>query len=316
MKKLFTLLTAIFAVFVSSCTYDDTALVEDLNNLRNEVENLKDQVDEQQTLLNALANQLTIISIEATSEGYIITFSDNSTITINHGKDGANGKDGADGKDSSIINIEWDEDSVSFTLSDGTILVIPLESIETAPEIPNNPTVSVEAVDLGLSVKWASCNVGATKPEESGDYFAWGETKTKEEYTEDSSLTFGESMENISGNPQYDAATANWGNNWRIPTKSETDELVDNCTWNWTILNGVNGMEVTGPNGNSIFLPAAGYHGSWSLEFVGSRGVYFSSTPDEDYNDLAYSLYFDNQDYFRGWDHRNTGLSIRPVQDK
>ena len=69
MKKLFTLLAAIFAVFVSSCTYDDTALVEDLNNLRNEVENLKDQVDEQQTLLNALANQLTILSIESTSEG-------------------------------------------------------------------------------------------------------------------------------------------------------------------------------------------------------------------------------------------------------
>ncbi len=78
-----------------------------------------------------------------------------------------------------------------------------------------------EYVDLGLSVKWATCNVGATKPEEYGNYYAWGETATKSEYTEDNSLTYGKQMRDISGNAQYDAATANWGGTWRMPTNDE-----------------------------------------------------------------------------------------------
>mgnify|MGYP003306024577 CR=1 FL=1 len=308
MKKLFTLLTAAVAVFVSSCTYDDTALVEDLNDLRNEVENLKDQVDEQQTLLNALANQLTITSIKATSEGYVITFSDDSTITIRHGKNGADGEDGkngADGKDSSIVNVEWDEYSVTFTLSDGTVLVLP-----------RTETPVCEAVDLGLSVKWASFNIGATKPEEFGDYFAWGEISPKAQYIESNCLTYGKTMGDISGNPLYDAATANWGGDWRMPTKSEIQELVISGDVNWTTYNGVNGYLVTGPNGNSIFLPAAGMFSGSSSDLVGSKGYYWCSTPYDDSDTASYELGFSSEGHGWYWSLRYFGHCIRPVQDK
>ena len=143
MKKFFVLLTALFAVLVSSCSYDDSALFRDLNALKNKVENLENRVDEQQVLLNALANQLTIVSVETTADGYVITFSDNSTLTVNHGKDGANGEDGKDG---AVVAVEWDEDCAIFTLADGTTLVIPLDNGELPdqPADPENPDVPVD----------------------------------------------------------------------------------------------------------------------------------------------------------------------------
>ena len=122
----------------------------------------------------------------------------------------------------------------------------------------DEPKDGHEYVDLGLSVKWATCNVGASKPEEYGDYFAWGETSTKEEYTEENSLTYGKKMSDIAGNAQYDAARANWGGSWRMPTEYEWQELIDKCKWEWGKVTGVKVNKVTGPNGNSIFLPAAG----------------------------------------------------------
>lgn len=132
---------------------------------------------------------------------------------------------------------------------------------EKAPD----PTVSAGAVvDLGLSVYWCSCNVGAESPEEYGDYFAWGETKPKNSYTQANYSYYNANTtqyidigSDISGT-QYDAATANLGSDWRMPTKEEIKELVDKCTWEWTQINGINGYKVTGTNGNSIFIPAAG----------------------------------------------------------
>ena len=115
-----------------------------------------------------------------------------------------------------------------------------------------------EYVDLGLSVMWATCNIGADSPEDYGNYYAWGETETKDTYTSSNSVTYGVSMSDFSGSAYSDAATANWGSTWRMPTSSEIDELISDCTWTWTTLNDVNGYEVTGTNGNSIFLPAAG----------------------------------------------------------
>ena len=170
-------------------------------------------------------------------------------------------------------------------------------------------------VDLGLSVKWATCNVGANAPEEYGDYFAWGETSPKAEYTEENSLTYGKDMSDISGNPQYDAATANWGGDWRMPTYSEQEELLNNCTWTWTTQNGVNGYNVKGPNGNSIFLPAAGIRHGSSLPYTGSSGRYLSSTSrDYDGDYYAFFLYFysDNQ-YMESYDCPYYGQSVRPV---
>lgn len=172
-----------------------------------------------------------------------------------------------------------------------------------------------EYVDLGLpsGVKWATCNVGASKPEEYGDYFAWAETKTKKEYTKENSKTCGKDRNDISGSSRYDAARANWGGNWRMPTKAEMQELRDKCTWTRTTQNGKNGYKVTGPNGNSIFLPAAGRRYGSSLEYAGSNGYYWSSTPyDGNDDNNAYYLYFcDGQGVY--YDGRGIGRSVRPV---
>ena len=166
-----------------------------------------------------------------------------------------------------------------------------------------------EYVDLGLSVKWATCNIGANTPEEFGQYFAWGETTTKAEYTYENSTTYGKTMNDISGNAQYDAATANWGGNWRMPTSDELYELINNCTWT----SGGNGCKVTGPNGNSIFLPAAGYRGASSLYHAGSYGYYWSSSPNDDYDYYAYRLFFNSSCHYMDYGYRYFGQSVRPV---
>ena len=170
-------------------------------------------------------------------------------------------------------------------------------------------------VDLGLpsGKKWATCNVGATSPEEYGDYFAWGEITTKAEYTEENSTTYGKTMNDISGNAQYDAARANWGGSWRMPTYAEMRELY-RCTWTWTTQDGVNGYKVTGPSGASIFLPAAGGRLGSSLDYAGCRGGYWGSTPS-DYALSAYNLRFDSDGLSMNDDgyFRARGLSVRPV---
>ena len=168
-------------------------------------------------------------------------------------------------------------------------------------------------VNLGLSVKWATCNVGASKPEDYGNYYAWGETSTKSSYTSDNSKTNGKSMGDIKGNSSYDAARANWGGKWRMPTKAEMQELIDRCNWIWTTQNGVKGYKVIGPNGNSIFLPAAGCRLESSLYNAGSPGYYWSSTPYGSYSDHAYGLYFDGGSRYMGNTYRNYGFSVRPV---
>ncbi len=170
-------------------------------------------------------------------------------------------------------------------------------------------------VDLGLSVKWATCNVGASSSSDYGDYFAWGETTTKSEYTEENSKTYGKSMGSIAGNSQYDAARANWGSTWRLPTSEEIDELINKCMWTWTSQGGHNGYKVTGPNGNSIFLPAAGWRYGTSLDSAGGLGGYWGATPYEDGTDNAYDLLFNSGGPDRDWDYRNIGQSVRPVSE-
>ena len=131
-----------------------------------------------------------------------------------------------------------------------------------------------EYVDLGLpsGLKWATCNVGASSPSDYGNYYAWGETSTKSEYTESNSKTRGKNMGDIGGNSAYDAARANWGGSWRLPTKAEFEELLNRCTWTWTSQNGHKGYLVKGPNGRSIFIPAAGGRDGSSLYLAGEYG--------------------------------------------
>ena len=172
-----------------------------------------------------------------------------------------------------------------------------------------------EYVDLGLSVKWATCNVGANKPEEYGNYYAWGETTTKSSYDDDNSRTYRKIMGDISGNASYDAARANWGGTWRLPTKKEMEELKNKCTWQWTTQSGVKGYKVTGPNGNSIFLPAAGYCYGWSHCYVGEYGNYWSSTPYESGGYYAYFLDFRSGCRYVDWYYRGYGHAVRPVSE-
>jgi hypothetical protein len=169
-----------------------------------------------------------------------------------------------------------------------------------------------EYVDLGLpsGLKWATCNIGADSPEEYGDYFAWGEVAPKE-YYDWSRYKYGLDADQLTkycNSSDYgkdgfiddktvlelkdDAATANWGGKWRMPTLEEQEELRDNCTWTQTLQNGVDGYKVTGPNGNSIFLPFAGYMDGGVLYLAGELGGYWSSSLGAGTPSLASIMYF------------------------
>ena len=162
-------------------------------------------------------------------------------------------------------------------------------------------TNSDEYVDLGLSVKWARYNVGASTPDDYGDYFAWGDisaaTATAVSPYDDEEAT------DFAGDATYDAATNEWGGNWKTPTKTQLEELVSDCTWTWGTYDGtsVKGFLVTGSNGNSIFLPAAGYvtvsSETATTSYAGTTGYYWSSTPNTSDTDNAYFLHLYNSAY-------------------
>jgi hypothetical protein len=176
-------------------------------------------------------------------------------------------------------------------------------------------------IDLGLpsGTKWACCNVGASKPEDYGGYFAWGETTEKSRYYWDtyihcdgSSSTCHDIGKDIAGT-QYDAATANWGSPWVMPSLEQMNELRNSCTYEWTTENGVNGIRFTGPNGTSVFLPAAGYRWKDDLYNVGSDGVW-SSTLNESNADGAWDLIFRIGYVGKGDGSRSCGQPVRPVR--
>ena len=222
-----------------------------------------------------------------------------------------------------------------------TVDSIAFSTITDSPDQPDvpikpvDPTNGYEYVDLGLpsGTKWATMNVGADSPEEYGDYFSWGETKPKAKYnwetykwcegsydTQTKYCTdsyYGTVDNKTILELSDDAANANWGGDWRMPTKEEQDELRTECTWTWTAKNGVNGYIVTGPNGNSIFLPAAGWRYDSSLNYAGSYGTYWSSSLSSSRSYCAYCLIFISSDVGStdGYD-RNFGLSVRLVMAK
>ena len=177
-----------------------------------------------------------------------------------------------------------------------------------------------EWVDLGLpsGLKWASQNIGANSVGDYGGYYAWGELETKSSYTENNSVTTGKPMLDISGKPAYDVAAAKWGSSWRIPTKTEMEELVNKCTWNFILLNGVPGYKVTGANGKYIFLPAAGYRKEDLTIDTRIYGVYWTSTPNTSIpnnNYYSHDLYMFPDRYGVDGFSRYYGHTIRPVTD-
>lgn len=190
-----------------------------------------------------------------------------------------------------------------------------------------------ECVDLGLSVKWATYNVGANSPEEYGDYYAWGETSTKSEYSWETYKWCRGSATSLTkycsyspygnGNADYksvldksdDVAYVRWGNKWRMPTFEEVRELYDKCHWENAICNGINGRLVTGPNGNSIFLPYSGFYNSNSgLVGCGERASYWSATIRNPGNS-DYSASYHNLTSCVGSDFRCSGYTVRPVTE-
>ena len=186
-----------------------------------------------------------------------------------------------------------------------------------------------EYVDLGLpsGLKWATCNVGATKPKEYGDYFAWGETTPKQSYEKSNYKWYKKSFFGVAyKRTKYkdereslleytdDAARVNWGGKWRMPTRAEQDELRNHCTWEWTILNGEKGYKVISKkNGNSIFLPATGFRYGSNLSGAGSYCAYLSSSLNTSYSSCAYGLFFNSSrvDWSNG--SRYNGCSVRAV---
>ena len=227
-----------------------------------------------------------------------------------------------------------DKDAATKKYVDDLIAALQAQNDALRAEIYAISLNSHEYVDLGLpsGTKWATCNVGATTPEDYGDYFAWGETSTKNTYSwatyslcNGSQNTLTKYCNNSSyGNNGFtdalttleasdDAATANWGSAWRMPTKEEFEELNSNCTVTWTTQNGVNGRLFTGPNGNSIFLPAAGHRYDSSLDGAGTYGLYWSSSLRSSYASYAWSLYFDSGVCFVDYYYRYYGRSVRAV---
>lgn len=199
------------------------------------------------------------------------------------------------------------------------VLALLLSTSKSFAQSPATGTINgYEYVDLGLSVKWATCNIGASQPSDYGDYFAWGETAPKSNYDEDNCTTCGKDMGDISGNVKYDAARANWGSTWRMPTLAEFDEMHDKCTQKKTTINGHNGTLVTGPNGNTIFFPAAGnmfYDSHYSVESdIGTEC--WTSTPDDIYDGNSFAIsvgLLSDEVYMVGHNSRADGYNIRPV---
>ena len=191
-------------------------------------------------------------------------------------------------------------------------------------------------VDLGLSVKWATCNIGADKPEDHGDYFSWGETENKRinnwdtyKFTEGSSNTitkycsnaqYGwyERVDSLSAlEPDDDVAHKKWGGSWRIPTKAEINELIENCTWTWTTRNDINGYLVTGKKtgytDRSIFIPVTGTYDEGKLFDYRQRGAYWSKDCGTLYPADASTLEVAVREPYVGMRPRFESLAVRPV---
>lgn len=204
-----------------------------------------------------------------------------------------------------------------------------------------DPQDLIHAVDLGLSVKWANANLGASSPEDYGGYYQWAGTREVSDtsidldwdncpyhtgssyesgwtkYNTQSSYGFVDNKTTLEASD--DAATVNLGGKWRMPTDAEWKELIDNCTWTWTSLNGENGYKVrskkAGYTDRRIFLPTAGFRSYDELYRVGSLGCYWSSSLDTDYPFGPSYVEFDSVDVGRYASPRFFGLSVRPVSE-
>ncbi len=192
--------------------------------------------------------------------------------------------------------------------------------------LPEEEEAVYEYVDLGLpsGTKWAKWNVGATAPYEYGDHFAWGELETKDDFLSSNCTTYKQNLGVISGNPDYDVATAKWGSDWRIPTLEEMFELTQKCTWIWAKVNGVEGFNVvSNVNGEHIFLPASGFRVNTgeNTELLDRDvyGYYWTATPYDEEGGSTYTkacfLDMCKEQVYCNWSLRRNGFTVRPVRN-
>ncbi|MCQ2190238.1 MAG: hypothetical protein MJY63_01180 [Paludibacteraceae bacterium] len=196
----------------------------------------------------------------------------------------------------------------------------------TSPDLGSLNGHDYVDLDLPSGLKWATMNVGATKPEEYGDYFAWGEVKTKDSYdwdncttkekTESQLLSASIIGKNCRLTAKYDAASQNWGGKWRMPTTAEFQELRIYCTWTWSEYEGVYGYKVSSSrNGKSIFLPAAGSFDRTSNYYEGERGYYWCSNMYTLLLSSSYYFSFDSESFNSSYSSRSSGRPVRPVSE-
>lgn len=383
----------LLVLFATACDkYDDGEIWDRVNSLDNRVTLIENQlklmnsnINSISGLVDALQNRLYITNVATSKDGYTLTFSDGSHITITDGKDGRDGVDGVDGKDAPVINIRYydghyywvqtiDGETTWLTDSDGNKIpasgldgVTPImkvnadgywiisydngnsytllrdeygnaikasgedgnsffESIEVTEDelriilkdgteivLPLGDVPPLKAIDLGLSVKWASFNMGATTATESGGLYHWGDATNSGGFP----YYNAPDVDNICGT-EYDIARVNWGSTWRMPSQEEQEELIFHCTWNRTVVNGVKGMRITGYNGNSIFLPPTGFAVANSERSEEHNGYYWvGESYKGDNGDFAYTFYFNEQSYYYngGYSKNYAKLAIRAVKE-
>lgn len=209
--------------------------------------------------------------------------------------------------------------TVNVHFNNGQIVQFPsgqVDYVDFSEKEPEPTLTTGDAVDLGLSVYWASCNLGATSPEEPGNSYAWGETWTKDEYTKENYQYYSSNSQSyidmgseISGTG-FDAARVNLGGEWRMPTYEEMKELIDYCSWKWTRKNDIYGYLVTGRNGNSIFLP---YNDNNYQKGIISNYYWTGTKVISGSLEFAECLYISSSNYSSMFNFRYNGCKIRPV---
>lgn len=208
--------------------------------------------------------------------------------------------------------------NVDVRLKNGTTVSYPASDVVSVTFTPGGENPSThECVDLGLSVKWATMNVGADGVADYGDYFAWGEIATKEDYNQGNCTTIKAFTWDAAKN---DAAYVAWGADWRMPTGPEMQELIDECTWEWTTMGSTPGYKITskkdGYTSNYIFLPAAGYRVGGALNSLDEIGYYWTSTESPANTNVSRDLYASKSAHYLYWTNRFQGFPVRPVKNK
>lgn len=393
MKKIkFICRVILLLICVSACSkYDDSELWDEINSLDNRVTSIEEQlkllnsdITTIKSIVAALQDRLYVAKVTTSGDGYTLTFSDGSKITI------SDGKDGVDGKDAPVINVRYDNGKYYWTQTingtttwlydtegnripvSGTDAITPLlkvdsdnywivsydngytysklldehgnavkasgkngdsffESVEATEDelrivlkdgtevvIPLGEQSPYKAIDLGLSVKWASFNLGATTSSEAGGLYLWGDV-------ENSGMTpyyEAPDVDNICGT-KYDIVRATWGGTWRLPSKTEQVELVTQCTWAKATVNGVVGMKVTGRNGNSIFLPPTGYGlpmsgpiGQTQITNANDGYYWVGESYKDSYGRFGYIFYYNEKSHYynASWNANFAKMAIRPVK--